>query len=91
MLNSGQGSRWTKSQSVALPQENKSFKYLIRHFHKHNSIMVDALHKFWELYEEAERSLSLSKYNLSLQDSLDVIKIKMESYLERQINLENVQ
>lgn len=53
--------------------------------------MVDALHKFWELYEEAERSLSLSKYNLSLQDSLDVIKIKMESYLERQINLENVQ
>ena len=49
--------------------------------------MVDALHKFWQLYENAEQYINENSYNLSLHDPLEVVKIKMESYLERQINL----
>jgi hypothetical protein len=51
--------------------------------------MLEALNKFWESFENAERFLSVSNYKLSLYDSLDNIKLKMESFLERRINLEN--
>ena len=80
-----------KSQSLAVSRENKTFKYLIRHFHKHNSIMVEALHRFWALFESADKMLSSGTFNLSIHDPLDAIKVKMESYLEKQINMENFQ
>lgn len=51
--------------------------------------MLEALNRFWESFENAERFLSVSNYKLSLYDSLDNIKLKMESFLERRINLEN--
>lgn len=76
-----------KSQSLAVSREQKTFKFMIRHFHKHSSIMVEALGRFWQIFEEAERYLCESPYQLSLYDNLEVIKLKMESILERKINL----
>ena len=39
-VGSSQGPRWVKSQSLAVSREQKGFRHLIRHFHKHNSILV---------------------------------------------------
>jgi len=39
-LGSSQASRWVRSQSLAVSRDQKSFKYLVRHFHKHNSMMI---------------------------------------------------
>jgi hypothetical protein len=50
-LKSSQGGRWLRSQSLSNQKDQKSFKYLIRHYHKHNSIMFDNLVKFSECFE----------------------------------------
>jgi hypothetical protein len=47
-LGSSQGNRWIKSQSLSASKDQKAFRYLIRHYHKHGSIMVDAFNRFWE-------------------------------------------
>ena len=49
--------------------------------------MVEALGRFWQIFEEAERYLCESPYQLSLYDNLEVFKLKLESILERKINL----
>ena len=84
---SSQGGRWLRSQSLNVQKEQKTFKTLIRSFHKHDSVMVETLTRFWETFEAAERSLSSSDYHLSLFESLEADKLKMESFLERSINL----
>jgi hypothetical protein len=45
-LGSSQASRWVRSQSLAVSRTQKSFKHLVRHYHRHNSIMIEALNKF---------------------------------------------
>jgi hypothetical protein len=62
---------------------------MVRHFHRHNSVLVESLNRFWEHFELVEKVLNASAYRLSLYDSLESIKLKMESYLERRLNLAN--
>lgn len=79
-----------QEQSLTMSQEQKNFKNLIRHFHKYNSIMVEALNSFWQVFEDVQHYLISSPYQSSLFDSLEVIKLKMEAFLECRIHLDNL-
>lgn len=52
--------------------------------------MYEALCRFIEHLDEMERILQGQVYKLSIFDTLETMKLKMENYMERKINLGNI-
>ena len=93
MLRSSQGGRWFRSQSLMQDKERKSSDFLMKNFHRNGSKYAEELEEFIKLFMNAEKMLSSKSafnHKISLHDSLEEMKNKMEYFLETKIDLSNL-
>lgn len=83
MLRSSQGGRWFRSQSLMQEKEKKSSDYLIKNYHRNGSKYTEQLEAFLKNFAVVEKMLTAkhSNHKISLYDSLEEVKNKMETYL----------